>query len=237
VDAAEDEDGFQDGDGCPDPDDDGDGIADAVDRCRREAETRDGVTDADGCPEGTPKRGAGMTAAGGADRAPADRDGDGLPDGKDRCPDVAETENGYEDEDGCPDTTPPVLVGISGVVDEIQFDLASARFRRGAIPILERVAGALAGNEALELVIAGHTDNQGNRDWNVDLSQLRADAVRHWLVHRGIDAGRIQSVGYGPDRPAASNDTPKGQAKNRRVELSYRERTDAGSGSRDGGQP
>ena len=73
--------------------------------------------------------------------------------------------------------------------------------------------------------------------WNVDLSQLRADAVRQWLVDRGIDAGRIRSVGYGPDRPAASNATPAGKAKNRRVELSYRSRTAPDAAGRAGGTP
>ena len=80
----EDRDGFEDDDGCPDPDDDGDGVPDASDSCPREAEDGDGFQDEDGCPD-------------------PDNDGDGIADGDDACPDVAEDVNGQDDEDGCPD--------------------------------------------------------------------------------------------------------------------------------------
>lgn len=81
---AEDRDGFQDDDGCLDPDDDGDGILDVVDECPRAAEDVDGFQDEDGCPD-------------------LDNDGDGIPDLRDACPDEPETINGYRDADGCPD--------------------------------------------------------------------------------------------------------------------------------------
>ncbi len=82
-DAAEDKDGFKDGDGCPDLDDDNDGVPDTADRCRTEPEDKDGIQDDDGCPE-------------------ADDDGDGVMDG-DKCPTEPEDKDGYQDEDGCPD--------------------------------------------------------------------------------------------------------------------------------------
>jgi outer membrane protein OmpA-like peptidoglycan-associated protein len=81
---AEDKDGFQDQDGCPDPDNDRDGIPDARDRCRDKAEDKDGVQDDDGCPD-------------------LDDDGDGVPDVDDRCRDKPEDKDGFEDQDGCPD--------------------------------------------------------------------------------------------------------------------------------------
>ncbi len=81
---AEDKDGFQDSDGCPDLDNDGDTINDTEDKCPGEAEDPDGFQDTDGCPE-------------------RDNDGDGVPDDRDACPDKAETKNGYKDDDGCPD--------------------------------------------------------------------------------------------------------------------------------------
>ena len=83
----EDFDGFQDEDGCPDPDNDNDGIPDKSDRCPNEPEDRDGDQDEDGCPENND----------------GDRDGDGIPDSKDKCPDVPEDRDGFEDTDGCPD--------------------------------------------------------------------------------------------------------------------------------------
>jgi outer membrane protein OmpA-like peptidoglycan-associated protein len=87
-DEPEDFDGFQDGDGCPDPDNDNDGILDVDDRCPNVPEDRDGDHDEDGCPEG---------------KKDGDRDGDGIPDSKDKCPDVPEDRDAFEDEDGCPD--------------------------------------------------------------------------------------------------------------------------------------
>jgi OOP family OmpA-OmpF porin len=86
-DEPEDFDGFQDEDGCPDPDNDNDGIPDIDDRCVNEPEDRDGDHDEDGCPESND----------------GDRDGDGILDSKDKCPDVPEDRDGFEDEDGCPD--------------------------------------------------------------------------------------------------------------------------------------
>ncbi len=87
-DEPEDFDGFQDGDGCPDPDNDNDGILDVDDRCPNIAEDRDGDHDEDGCPE--------------ANRD-GDRDGDGIPDSRDKCPDDPEDKDGFEDLDGCPE--------------------------------------------------------------------------------------------------------------------------------------
>jgi len=86
-DEPEDRDGFQDEDGCPDPDNDNDGIPDIKDRCPNEPEDIDGDQDWDGCPE----------------TSDGDRDGDGIPDSKDKCPDEPEDRDGFQDEDGCPD--------------------------------------------------------------------------------------------------------------------------------------
>jgi outer membrane protein OmpA-like peptidoglycan-associated protein len=86
-DEPEDYDGFQDEDGCPDPDNDNDGILDVDDRCPDVPEDFDGDRDDDGCPEGNE----------------GDRDGDGIMDSRDKCPDDPEDRDGFEDEDGCPD--------------------------------------------------------------------------------------------------------------------------------------
>ncbi|GAC1351453.1 MAG: hypothetical protein NVSMB1_04640 [Polyangiales bacterium] len=83
----EDRDGFQDEDGCPDPDNDQDGILDKNDACPNDPETKNGIADEDGCPDGID----------------GDRDHDGIPDSKDKCPDEPEDKDGFQDEDGCPD--------------------------------------------------------------------------------------------------------------------------------------
>ncbi|MBZ4331842.1 Ig-like domain-containing protein [Corallococcus sp. AS-1-12] len=108
----EDFDGFQDDDGCLDPDDDNDGIPDVSDTCPTEPETVNGYRDDDGCPDTVPEakpepkqasEGAPPPAALALPPASADTDGDGIPDAEDRCPTAAEDKDGFEDEDGCPD--------------------------------------------------------------------------------------------------------------------------------------
>jgi hypothetical protein len=86
-DQPEDRDGYQDLDGCPDPDNDADGVVDADDRCPNEPEDKDGFQDDDGCPD-------------------PDNDADGIADPQDKCPNEPENKNGFEDDDGCPDTPP-----------------------------------------------------------------------------------------------------------------------------------
>jgi len=71
----------------------------------------------------------------------------------------------------------------------------------------------------LNLTIEGHTDNVGKAAYNKKLSQQRADAVKNYMVKKGgVDAGRLKSIGYGQEKPVASNKTKAGRAKNRRVE-------------------
>ena len=116
----EDKDGFQDDDGCPDPDNDNDGIVDAKDKCPLEAEDKDGFQDDDGCPDpdndhdgipdvddacpNDPEDGKGKRPYDGCPSTLEDSDGDGVPDVKDKCPDEPEDKDGFQDEDGCPDT-------------------------------------------------------------------------------------------------------------------------------------
>nr|WP_244226908.1 OmpA family protein [Corallococcus aberystwythensis] len=98
----EDFDGFQDDDGCLDPDDDTDGIPDVSDTCPTEPETKNGSRDEDGCPDTVPETKP-ATEGSPPSLAPVDTDGDGIPDAEDRCATVAEDPDGFEDEDGCPD--------------------------------------------------------------------------------------------------------------------------------------
>ncbi len=200
---AEDKDGFQDDDGCPEGDNDGDGIPDTADKCPNEAEDKDGFQDEDGCPD-------------------PDNDGDGIPDDKDRCPNEPETKNGVDDDDGCPDTGGAVAIagGKIEIPEQIQFGVGGNKILGRSFALLERIAQKLKDNPGVRRIrIEGHTDNQGTDQKNQQLSQDRADAVIEFLVKHGVEATRLQGVGYGATRPIASNRTADGRAKNRRVEF------------------
>jgi OOP family OmpA-OmpF porin len=75
-------------------------------------------------------------------------------------------------------------------------------------------------NPSLRLEVQGHTDNKGSAAYNKKLSQKRADSVMDYIVKKGIGKERLSAMGYGLEKPAASNDTETGRAENRRVELS-----------------
>lgn len=84
---------------------------------------------------------------------------------------------------------------------------------------LDNVVSVLKANPDRGITVEGHTDSQGQRAYNMDLSQKRADSVRTYLVQHGIPSEIIKAQGYGPDRPIADNKTPEGRANNRRVEI------------------
>jgi len=102
----------------------------------------------------------------------------------------------------------------------IYFDFASDKIKPESEPVLREIADALDHNPAWKLRVEGHTDNIGGDDYNMDLSQRRAEAVKLALVSRyHIAAGRLTPQGFGATRPKESNDTLAGRARNRRVEL------------------
>jgi OOP family OmpA-OmpF porin len=197
---AEDKDGFEDEDGCPDPDNDKDGILDAQDKCPLKAENVNGIDDEDGCPE-------------------EDTDGDGFLGSRDQCPDAPETKNGFQDQDGCPDELPPAVKKFTGVIEGIKFKTGSANILPGSFTILDRAVAVLKEYGDLRMEIQGHTDNRGKAEYNKNLSQKRADAVRTYFITKGIAADRLTAVGYGLDKPIADNKTESGRATNRRTEF------------------
>lgn len=176
----------------------------------------DGVTNAvDACPEQ-----AGVAASKGCPVAPGDADGDGFPDATDKCPLQAEVKNDWADDDGCPDEAPPpALRGVVGPLSGVSFASDKADLLPESYPALDRVLQALLVTPLAKLEIAGYTDNSGTTEVNHELSQKRADAVKAYLISKGVDPARLMAKGYGEEKPVADNSTPEGREKNRRVEL------------------
>ncbi len=185
-----------------DPDPDGDGIPSSRDRCPKEPEDRDKFQDEDGCPD-------------------LDNDQDGVPDSEDKCPLQKEVINGVKDDDGCPDkgkARVAIKAGKVEILDRIFFATGSDQLKPVSHDILRQVAGVLKANWHVRLVLVeGHTDNRGDKEMNVDLSERRARRVKAFLVEQGVASHRLKYKGFGPTRPVASNRRRKGRAKNRRV--------------------
>jgi outer membrane protein OmpA-like peptidoglycan-associated protein len=104
------------------------------------------------------------------------------------------------------------------VLTGVNFDTAKAALRPESFPRLDTVVEFMEHKKSARVEISGHTDNVGNAKTNQALSEKRAQAVRDYLKSKGIDAGRIQAVGYGDARPMAPNDTDAGRQTNRRIE-------------------
>ncbi|KAK1548386.1 hypothetical protein Q3G72_001794 [Acer saccharum] len=237
-DEPEDRDGFEDEDGCPDPDNDKDGIIDALDQCPDAPEDMDGFEDEDGCPDldndkdglpdlndQCPNFPEDKDGVQDDDGCAEDNDNDGIADNVDKCPNEPETYNGFEDEDGCPDVAKTKsLVQITDdkieIKETIYFKAGNAVIESRSHEVLDQVASVMRNfARVTKLRIEGHTDNTGDRKKNLRLSQDRAGAVRKYLVDHGVATKRLEAMGYGPDKPLASNKTAAGREKNRRVEF------------------
>ncbi len=148
-----------------------------------------------------------------------DNDGDGLENPIDSCPNDPETRNGFEDGDGCPDEVPPELDELAGIMEGINFDTDKATIKSSSQPRLDNAVDVMKRYPDLRVRITGHTDAQGAYPHNVDLSRRRAEAVRTSMVEGGIEPGRIETRGVGPDEPIDTNETAEGRARNRRIEF------------------
>jgi outer membrane protein OmpA-like peptidoglycan-associated protein len=181
--------------GCPDPDLDKDGVPNRDDTCPHEP----GPAELDGCP---------------------DRDADAIPDREDKCPE----EPGPAQADGCPVAEGEPVVEIEterlSLRDAINFDTGKDTIKRESHRILDEIAAILQQHAEIDRIrVEGHTDNVGAAGYNKDLSQRRAAAVVEYLASKGVAPERLVPVGYGFERPVASNATALGRAKNRRVEF------------------
>ena len=209
--------GLKEFNGCPDTD--GDGIADKDDACPEVA----GLKEFNGCP---------------------DTDGDGVPDKDDKCPDVAgPAENGgcpWPDTDGdgvldkddqcvneagpasnngCPEPNDDDQKRLNQYAKTILFDTGKATIKFQSAEVLNQIINVLKKFPKSRFRIEGYTDSTGKKQKNIELSQNRADAVKIYLIQGGIDQSRLESKGYGPENPIASNKTRKGRELNRRVEI------------------
>ena len=102
---------------------------------------------------------------------------------------------------------------------DILFDVNEDSLKPAAQIVLAKLAGILLLVPDKGALIEGHTDSTGSAEYNLDLSQRRADAVRRFLQLEGIAETRMEASGYGMERPLADNADPEGRKKNRRVEI------------------
>ncbi|MEP6688430.1 MAG: OmpA family protein [Gemmatimonadales bacterium] len=181
--------------GCTLKDGDGDGVLDDADQCK-DTPAGDKV-DAKGC------------------SLPKDADGDGVTDDKDRC---SNTPAGVKvDEEGCQVLFEPTRKTL--ILEGVNFQTGKSDITPESQVILDAVASSLVANDEIKVRVGGHTDNTGSAAVNKRLSAARAEAVRQYLISKGVAADRLTAAGYGPSKPVASNKTVEGRAQNRRVEL------------------
>ena len=115
-----------------------------------------------------------------------------------------------------------VVVTDTAIVlrEPIYFETAKPVLKSESFPLLDALATTIKGDKHLALVeIQGHTDARGNDDWNLAISEKRAQAVYKYLVAKGVDAKRLRAKGYGETKPLDKGANPKAWAKNRRIDF------------------
>lgn len=139
-----------------------------------------------------------------------DSDHDGVPDTLDRCPGTVP--GSTVDANGC-------ATGQAVGLGDVRFVLDSAELNAEAKTMLDGVAQTLAGRQEMKLEVGGYTDDTGGDDYNLQLSQKRADAVKEYLVGKGVDGSRLTTAAYGKSKPLVANNDIAGREVNRRVEF------------------
>tara|TARA_R110001592_G_scaffold119736_2_gene323120 strand:- start:2568 stop:4082 length:1515 start_codon:yes stop_codon:yes gene_type:complete len=184
------------GNGVP-VDSDADGVPDYLDKCVFVK----GRIDNDGCP------------------FIGDKDRDGIPDREDKCPEV----KGLEIHQGCPDANSlrvTELVTVMSYSKNIYFNTDSNSIRSGFYyTMLDDVAEIMLKNKDVTFSVFGYTDNVGSEEYNLKLSERRANEARKYLIERGVEPDRITAKGFGKVNPSYNNDTAQGRQLNRRVEI------------------
>ncbi|MDO6807163.1 DUF5723 family protein [Zobellia galactanivorans] len=182
-------------DGCPLVDSDGDDVLDEDDKCPNEP----GAAENEGCPW-------------------PDTDNDGVLDKDDECP----NEMGTVANKGCPEApevTEEVQKQLNDYAKTILFNSGKASIKSESTAVLVDIISILKEYPDAKFSVEGHTDSIGSKATNQKLSESRAMSVRDFLIKNGIDASRLTAVGFGEDKPIASNMYKDGRAQNRRVEI------------------
>lgn len=219
--------GYVDEKGCL-LDGDGDGVPDYLDQCPDTPQEARGMVDENGCEMDSDKDGvpdwrdqcpdtpleAGPAAVDSVGCL-KDTDADGVPDYLDQCPTVP----GVKDNHGCPALKREVRNLLKKAMQGIQFETGKATIKKTSHPLLNQIANIFIENPTYMVEIQGHTDNVGKPEFNQDLSEKRAQAVRTYLIQAGVPEKQLVAHGYGDTMPIASNKTAKGRTLNRRVEF------------------
>ena len=203
--------------GCPDTD--GDGVPDPQDECPTEA----GLANLNGCPDADADGVKDSEDECPNEFGPAanngcpyqDRDGDGVLDKDDNCPDVV----GTVANNGCPEITEEVQNKLNEYAAKVLFDLGKSTIKAESAETLQEIINILNEYPTAKFTVEGHTDSSGSDKLNQKLSDARANSVKTYLTEKGVDPFRLSAVGYGEERPIASNKTRAGRAQNRRVEI------------------
>jgi outer membrane protein OmpA-like peptidoglycan-associated protein len=203
--------------GCPVPDEDGDGINDENDKCPNAEGTvqfrgcpvpdtdKDGIPDdKDPCPTV-----AGLAAYKGC--AIPDTDKDGVNDELDQCPTIP----GIASNNGCEDLQPK----LNNFAAALKFEIGQVNIATKSLQGLDSLVQIMTQYPDTKLLITGHTDNTGSSKINDPLSLSRAKKVQSYLVKKGLAINRTSIIGLADKQPLASNETNKGRAQNRRVDL------------------
>ena len=203
--------------GCPDTD--GDGIADKDDACPTEKGTKanngcpdtdgDGVVDKnDACPKvAGPVENKGCPWP--------DTDGDGVLDKDDDCVNVA----GPASNKGCPEITKTEVAKLEELFKTVYFDTGKSTFKKETYSKLDEAAAIMTKFSTAKFAIEGHTDSVGSATRNQELSDSRANAVKDYLVSKGVSSNNLDAKGYGESNPIATNMNKAGRAQNRRVDV------------------
>jgi outer membrane protein OmpA-like peptidoglycan-associated protein len=108
---------------------------------------------------------------------------------------------------------------LADVFDNLNFEFGKAEIKKDSFPYLDKLADTMLKSKKWTLEIQGHTDDKGTEDYNLKLSQNRADAVKNYLISKGVVADKITSKGFGETKPIVANDSDANREKNRRVEF------------------
>ncbi|MCF6350139.1 MAG: OmpA family protein [Flavobacteriaceae bacterium] len=185
-------------------DTDKDGVIDFYDKCPLVF----GLKELEGCP------------------SEKDTDGDGVKDTIDLCPDIV----GPIENRGCPVSTNTITeiekTTIINLAKNIYFPSGKANLIDSSKKELDKIASIMMNYENISFIIEGHTDSGGKRDYNLKLSQDRADTVKQYLINFGVNSGTLTAIGYGFSVPKYNNFTSDGRQLNRRVEIKVKENSE-----------